>query len=305
MVSASATLFMNLANFWAYLRQRFPPVNMALFAVLFCTVWSVAGTVDAGLLTFGWSEGLGIAATISFFFRLRVFDEIKDFALDAQNHPQRVLQRGLVTLPQLRALAWAGAALELGWSATRGGMALLGWALALAYSLTMRYEFGAPTWLRARLLLYAITHMLIMPLVIAWLWLAYVPHGHAKLLLLMLLSLLGGFAFELARKTHAPAAERPTVDSYSQVMGLGGAVAAVVLVLLGGVAVQAWLLYLLGAPRWTFLLLGSLLVLTLGVYGRALRQPEEAWFRRAEVLVSLFMLVSYLSLIIHVQSYGN
>jgi len=295
---------MNLSNFWAYLRQRFPPVNMALFAVLFLTVWSVAGTVGTGL-TFGGSEGLGMVVTISFFFRLRVFDEIKDFALDAQNHPQRVLQRGLVTLPQLRTLAWAGAALELGWSATRGGAALLGWALALAYSLAMRYEFGAPAWLRARLLLYALTHMLIMPLVIAWLWLAYVPHGDAKLLLLMLLSLLGGFAFELARKTHAPAAERPTVESYSQVLGVGGAVAGVVLVLLGGVAVQAWLLRLLEAPGWPYAVLGGLLVLTLGVYGQALARPQEAWFRRAEVLVSLFMLCSYLSLIFHVHGYGN
>ncbi|MDO7875629.1 hypothetical protein Q5H93_12870 [Hymenobacter sp. ASUV-10] len=293
-----------MSNFWAYLRQRFPPVNMALFAVLFLTVWSVAGTVGVGR-PLGGSEWLGMAVAISFFFRLRVFDEIKDFALDAQNHPQRVLQRGLVTLPQLRTLAWVGAALELGWSATRGGAALLGWALALAYSLMMRYEFGAPQWLRARLLLYALTHMLIMPLVIAWLWLAYVSHGDAKLLLLMLLSLLGGFAFELARKTRAPTAERPTVESYSQVLGLGGAVAGVVLVLLGGVAVQAWLLRLLGAPAWPYAVLGGLLVLTLGVYGRALRQPEEGWFRRAEVLVSLFMLCSYLSLIFHVHGYGN
>ena len=108
---------MRLTNFWAYLRQRFPPVNMALFAVVFGTVWSVAGTVG-GRAAFGWAEVVGMLVTILFFFRLRVFDEIKDFALDAQNHPQRVLQRGLVTLPQLQALAWAGAALELGWSAT-------------------------------------------------------------------------------------------------------------------------------------------------------------------------------------------
>ena len=284
--------------FWAYLRQRFPPVNMALFAVLFLTVWSVAGR---GRLPFGGSELMGMAATITFFFRLRVFDEIKDFALDAQNHPQRVLQRGLVTLPQLRAVAWAGAGLELGWSATRGGPALLGWALALAFSLAMRYEFGAPARLRARLLLYAVTHMLIMPLVINWLWRAYVPVFHFPLLLLMLLSLLGGFAFELARKTHAPAAERAGVDSYSRTLGLAGAVAGVVLVLLAGVGVQAWLLGWLQSPAWPYAVLFGLLLLTLAVYGAALARPREAWFRRAELLVSLFMLSSYLSLIIHLH----
>ncbi len=67
---------------------------------------------------------LGALATVSFFFRLRVFDEEKDYALDAVNHPQRVLQTGRVTLPPLRALAWVGAALELVWS----GWPDAGWA---------------------------------------------------------------------------------------------------------------------------------------------------------------------------------
>jgi hypothetical protein len=292
---------MSISSLWAYLRQRFPPVNMALFAVLFLTVWSVAASAHSEPRpSFGWRESWGMLATICFFFRLRVFDEIKDYALDALNHPQRVLQQGLVTLPQLQRLAWLGAAIELGWSATQGPAALLGWGLALAYSLAMRYEFFAPAWLRARLLLYAASHLLIMPLVILWLWLAYAPLAAPNLTLLMLLSLLGGFAFELARKTHAPAAERASVDSYSQTLGLRGAVAGVLAVLLAGVAVQTWLLRQLQAGIWPFLVLGSLLLLTLIIYGAALARPREAVFRQAEVLVSLFMLSSYLSIIAHV-----
>ncbi|WP_345235573.1 hypothetical protein [Hymenobacter saemangeumensis] len=290
-----------MLNFWAYLRQRFPPVNMALFAVLFLTVWAVAGTTGAGR-AFGWREGLGIMATISFFFRLRVFDEIKDFDLDAQNHPQRVLQQGRVTLPQLRRLAWAGAALELGWSALLGGPAVLGWALALAYSLVMRFEFFAPAWLRARLLLYAVSHMLIMPLIIGWLWLAYAPALSGRLVLLMLLSLLGGFAFELARKTHAPAAEQAGIDSYSRTLGLAGACAGIVLVLLAGVGVQAGLLYQLHAGPGPYVVLGGLLLPTLALYRAALARPREALFRRAEMLVSLFMLSSYLTLIVLIKA---
>jgi 4-hydroxybenzoate polyprenyltransferase len=91
----------------------------------------------------GWAlAALGALATVSFFFRLRVFDEEKDFALDALHHPQRVLQTGRVTLPQLRTLAWAGAALEAGWSAAHGPHTFLLWGMALAYSLLMRAEFG-------------------------------------------------------------------------------------------------------------------------------------------------------------------
>ena len=292
---------MSPASFWAYLRERFPLVNMALFAILFGTVFTVAGRVGGPASGIGWGEIVGMAATISFFFRLRVFDEIKDFASDAVLHPGRVLQSGRVTLGPLRALAWAGAALELGWSASRGLPAVLGWAALLSYSLLMRYEFGAPAWLRARLLLYAFTHMLIMPLVIGWLWLAYAPavrFGPGGGGLLALLSLLGGFAFELARKIRTPAAERPGVDSYSRTLGYGGAVAAVLAVLLASAAVQAQLLARLGAGWAAFSLPAVLLLTTIVAYGTALNRPREALVRAAEKLVSLALLVSYVAVIV-------
>ena len=295
---------MTINGFWAYLRERFPVVNMALFAILFATVFGVAGRAVGGAGAFppalGWVEIGGMAATISFFFRLRVFDEIKDFASDAVLHPARVLQSGRVTLGALRALAWAGAGLELAWSAHRGGPAVLGWGLLFGYSLLMRYEFGAPAWLRARLLLYAGTHMLIMPLVIGWLWLAYAPaaqFGPGGGGLLALLSLLGGFAFELARKIRTPAAERAGVDSYSRALGYGGAVAAVLLVLLASAGAQTWLLARLGAGAGAFGLLAALLLAIAAAYGVALWRPREKLLRAAEKLVSLALLGSYVAVI--------
>ncbi|WBO83292.1 UbiA prenyltransferase family protein [Hymenobacter yonginensis] len=295
---------MNIRHLAAYLNQRFPPVNMGLFAILFLTVWAVA-TLDAagqGLGRFRWLEVGGGLATISFFFRLRVFDELKDYAADAINHPQRVLQRGLVTLPQLQQLAWLGAAGELVWSARMGRAALGGWALTLGYSVLMRYEFGVSAFLKRRLVLYAFSHMLIMPLVVYWLWQAYQlfqPDGATppRFWLLAALSLLGGFAFELARKTHAPAAERPGIDSYSRTLGYRGAIAAVLLVLLGGTAVQGVLLRQLQAGSWALELLAGLFGLALLVYGRAAAKPQEKLLRTAELLVSVFMLTSYLALI--------
>jgi hypothetical protein len=296
---------MTIRHFTAYLGQRFPPVNMGLFAILFLTVWSVA-TFDAtgqGPARFRWLEVGGIAATISFFFRLRVFDEIKDYAADAVNHPQRVLQRGLVTLRQLQWLAWLGALGELAWSARMGWAALGGWGLALGYSLLMRYEFGVSEFLKKRLVLYAFSHMLIMPLVVYWLWQAcqlLQPDWAAppRFWLLAALSLLGGFAFELARKTHAPAAEQPGIDSYSRTLGYRGAIGAVLLVLLVGIVVQSVLLGQLRAGAVPFGLLAALFGFTLLLYSRAARQPEEKLLRRAELLVSLFMLSSYLTIIV-------
>lgn len=295
---------MSLKNLAAYLHERFPFVNVALFAILFATVFTVASRATAvpgeSLPRFGPGEWLGMVAAISFFFRLRVFDEIKDYASDAVLYPQRVLQSGRVSLRELQWLAWGGAALELAWSLYWGWPAALAWLLTLAYSLLMRYEFGVPVWLRARMLLYAVSHMLIMPLVISWLWLAYASaplFWSAGGELLALLGLLGGFAFELARKIKTPADERSGVDSYSKTLGYGGAIGAVVLVLLGNAVVQARLFRQLETGPWPFFLLAGLLLLTVATYGVARFRPREKLVRGAELLVSLAMLGSYVAVI--------
>ncbi|TAE27589.1 MAG: hypothetical protein EAZ91_16070 [Cytophagales bacterium] len=292
---------MNLKNLFAYLQERFPPVNMALFAVLFGTVYSVARYFWSSYTPapFGLREVGGMVAVITFFFRLRVFDEIKDYDLDAINHPQRVLQSGRVNLRQLFTLAVAGGVWELAWSVWSGWPTVVCWVLAVGYSLLMRYEFFVGAFLKKRLLLYAITHMLIMPLVIAWVWSAYTPDfGLSRpLYLLAALSLLGGFAFEIARKLHTPAAERPLVDSYSKTMGYAGAIGAVLLVLTGSVLVQRLLLTDLRSPNLPFVLIGLLYAATLVLYGLALARPAEKTLKLGELLVSLSMLVSYVCVI--------
>lgn len=294
---------MKIVDLFAYLQERFPVVNMVLFAILFLTVYSVAIFFYPPGGGFGWREGLGMAATISFFFRLRVFDETKDYALDAINHPQRVLQSGRIRLQHLQAIAWAGLVLELAWSAIMGMPALLCWLLVLGYSLLMRYEFWVGGFLKKHLLLYAITHMLIMPLLILWIWSAYAPGFNIaqNFLLLAALSLLGGFSFEIARKIHAPEAERELVDSYSRSMGYRASISAVLTILLAGIAVQAYLLRLLHTTTWPYLVLALLYLITVGIYFRNLGKPRERSLRQAELLVSLFMVVSYVSIILVVH----
>lgn len=289
----------------AYLKERFPVINMALFAILFLTVYSVAVFFFSGSATpdFSWLEGWGMGASIFFFFRLRVFDEIKDYDLDTINHPHRVLQSGKINLQTLILLAVVGAVVELAWSFTMGWQTFICWLLVVGYSLLMRYEFFVSEFLKARLVLYAISHMLIMPLVILWVWSAYAPDAlfTTPYYLLAMLSLLGGFSFELARKIHAPEAERELVDSYSKSIGFKGAIGAVLLVVLAGVMVQAYLLTLLQSRQWPFYVLGLLYMATFALYFLAMKSPKEKMLRIAEILVSLFMLVSYLSVIMEVH----
>ena len=108
----------------------------------------------------------------------------------------------------------------------------------------MRYEFFAPAWLRARLLLYAGTHMLIMPLVIGWLWLAYVPAAmFGRPAAADVAEFAGRLRLRAGPQNPRPASRAGGRRFLFPHAGLGGAVAGVVLVLLAGaVAVQAELL---------------------------------------------------------------
>ncbi|WP_168194599.1 UbiA family prenyltransferase [Antarcticibacterium arcticum] len=288
---------------FAYFRERFPPINMALFAILFFTVQAVSSFFIAGQeeRPFWWYI-LGILAVISFFFRLRVFDEIKDFDIDLHNHPQRVLQSGRIGLKHLISLSVLGTVIEIVWSLLSGWPVILVWLFALGYSLLMRYEFFTGKFLNKYLLLYATTHMLVMPLIILWVYTAF--HPALEILfpfyILAALSLLSGFSFEVARKIHSPVAERPGVDSYSKSLGYSTSVILVLLLLLGGVLVQLYLLSLIDARLWAYVLIGIVFFFALLLYVNNLFRPTEKSLRLAEKIVSLFMLAAYMSIIIEV-----
>ena len=284
---------MSTIRLTAYLKERFPLVNMMLFAIIYLAVFSTTKLAWKFDLVFC----LGILATISFFFRLRVMDEIKDFHIDSINYPNRVLQSGGITLPILIRLSTLFAFSELIWSYLHSWTAVAFWFVAFLYSLLMRYEFFVGEWLSKRLVLYAISHMLVMPLVVAWLWFAYRPDATPTLSILMVLSLLGGFVFELARKTHSPEAERPEIVTYSSLLGLPRAVWFILGVLWLSLLCQGVLFWQLEMDWWAYLIAFGCTVWVSMKYRGALRSKAEPAFRKAELATSIYMLASYVVLI--------
>ncbi|HSJ12298.1 MAG TPA: UbiA family prenyltransferase, partial [Gillisia sp.] len=281
---------------FAYFRERFPLINMALFAILFFTVQAVSSYfIPLQPERSIWWIVMGVLAVISFFFRLRVFDEIKDFKIDARNHPHRVLQSGRIQIKHLVSLSLLGTIVEIAWSLLSGWPVLIVWAIAFGYSGLMRYEFFIGEFLNKYLLLYATTHMLVMPFIILWVYTAFHPELEILLpyYILAALSLLSGFSFEIARKIHAPVAEREGVDSYSASVGYPGSIILALVPLLAGVFVQLYLLSLINARSWAYILIGFIFFLALVFYINNLFRPSEKRLRMAEKLVSLFMLASY------------
>jgi 4-hydroxybenzoate polyprenyltransferase len=180
------------------------------------------------------------------------------------------------------------------------GKSCAAWLVALGYSLLMAKEFFVGAWLRPRLVLYAVSHMLVMPLIL--LWVAQMAVGDAPLPagveLLLALSFLSGFSFEIGRKTRGAAEEREGVDSYTKSLGPRLAPTTVLLLVVG----QGCLLYVslsrLGpVPVWAVATMGAAVAFEAWAVVRFLRARGAASGKPVEGATGLAMLIGYLVLV--------
>lgn len=226
----SATSIMRGTLAWA--RERFPAAHMPLFAALYLFAvlharWAVGGSTSPAVAG---ADILGFLALSSFFLVLRIADEHKDAAVDLVAHPGRALSTGRTTLARLRAVALVAVgfqvAVVIGLDGGVGRIALT-WAVATVWSALMAVEFFVPAWLRSRMLLYALLHLLVMPLLMVWA--SQMGVGDTplppSLWPVPLIGLAAGAAFEVGRKLRAPDDEHPLVDTYTHQLGIPRAVA--------------------------------------------------------------------------------
>jgi 4-hydroxybenzoate polyprenyltransferase len=249
-----------------YLAERFPvPVTLML---AFATA-SASYVVGDGPV-FGAGNGtvvfdvLGFLADVALMFlllfHLRVFDEHKDFAQDAATRPDRPVQRGLITLGQLKVAGAVAIAIEVALAISAGTRGLW-WALPLGYSVLMLFEFGAPRWLERHYPIYAISHSAITSMVCIALALRFPWRGYAwglELPALALLALASTFSIDVLRKTWAPESEIAGVDSWSQMVGVRKAtVLGALLIGIAG-ACAAWLGWRFGGRGVWLAVIGAL-----------------------------------------------
>jgi len=293
-----------VARLRAYLAERFPLLSHGVLIVSYYS----ANQFLAQVLTDPGQRGLhmqpralaGAIALFCVFFHLRVFDEHKDYAEDSHYHPQRILQRGLITLRHLKLLGAIAIALELVLSALIGWAPLVAVLLTLGFSLLMLKEFFIGAWLRQRFLLYSLSHMLIMPLMALqvfsfttgrypwqappWFW---------------LYAFVGFFVtlnWEISRKIRAPEDELPGLASYSRSLGTFGAAYAVIAIRLidtGMVYLVGWHL---GLSPWFYAILAVLfLVCCYGLYDfRVHTSPRTA--KRMETYAGMYIIAFDLTL---------
>lgn len=292
------------SRLWTYQAERFPVIQ---HGALIAAFGSSAVCLSA-LLRGGTPDIIAIIVAVlvlfGFFFQLRVADEHKDNEDDTKYRPERPVPRGLVTLGELRTVAFAVAVVQVLLTAWLGWMLLGLLAVVWAWMAVMTKEFFAPKALKARPILYMISHMMVMPLIdlyataCDWGPAGIVPANGFGLTLtgFLLLSLVNGTTLEIARKSWSPEQEREGVETYSKLWGPKAAGVSVMVVVLVGLAVAAYVHVRSGAHVGfliALLLTSAFAAYTAIDYAGA---PTPKTAKRMETAAGIFVLANYLLL---------
>ena len=299
--SAARTSFWSRWN--AYQSERFPLASHTVaIGLLFGSTWFAAqALVSGGRLHLGLRGLAAFAATFLTLLLLRVFDEFKDFDDDRVNHPDRVVQRGIVTLGELRVLGWIIVAALAALAGALGARAAIAFALVFGFALLMRVEFFVRDWLRGHVFTYALTHQGITPLIC--LYIGTVSLGTWAALPAGFLAVLGaatgvGLCFEVSRKFLAPEDEKPTLDTYTRRFGPLGASWVAFSTLAVAAACSAVLVRLTALPGWVDGLVGLATLVGAAGYVRYAATPTARNAKGVKDLGTLAVVLLELSLVV-------
>lgn len=216
-----------MAKWWILIKERFSPGSYIPMILLFTAANALYLSYEVQS-PWQWGRFVGVfILMLSFFFRMRLFDEIKDYEVDLKVNPTRPLARGVLTVPQVKVALLFLIIFELILASTFGSAAFFIHAAAIGYSLLMYEEFFIGDILRPHLTTYAVTHTFVSTLL--GLSSAMAMSGNtwsqlsSKHFAFFLMNWLFFNLFEFARKTFAPDEERPHVPSYSNIFSCAGA----------------------------------------------------------------------------------
>lgn len=208
-------------RFFIFQNERVP--IMALFIVglaLSAAVAKISGS-------FSWNSVL-IASTMStlYFLQIRLADEPKDFEHDNKFHPNRPVQRGLITLKELALTKNISIITFLLLACLTGSIVVIVLAiLQQLYSYLTRKEFFIRDWLRRHFFIYQYSHYAQL-LILGWLTISILGiHGLQDQLLYFGYFLAMIAPIESSR-TIGGSDEKQADDRYSYKLGVYGALAS-------------------------------------------------------------------------------
>lgn len=284
-----------------YFSERFPPLQhgVLIAAFTFGMLTYTARVASTYLPPTGLSFVVAFATAFLLILQLRILDEFKDLEEDTRWRPYRPVPRGLVSLRSLRMLWFIAAALEVTGALLLDAHLLGGLLVIWGYSGLMGVEFFVPRWLKSHPLVYMLSHIVIVPMIAAYMaachWLP-MRLGAPDLGWLLASSYFAFCVIEVGRKMRSPVDEEQGVETYTVLWGVPGAVTAWLVFM----ATSGSLAMLAAARLDTFLpmaiVTSLVLMLAAATSTSFLRHPRPAGGGRFNTLSGLWTLGLFLGL---------
>ena len=262
-INSKKSIIQNIKNFKIYLNERFPLGKNSLFVLIF----TLSGYIYAGLLynskiiksilskevnrvPLFWGKEIDKVPIIwyklfplfiiifMFFFQLRITDEFKDYEEDLKYRPYRPVQRGIISLKALGKIGIATIIIQIILAHVINPKLIYFMLLVWVYMFLMTKEFFIKNWLTERILIYALSHVVIMIFItlvivkgtgyileshfLETLYLSlerYEKNIFIGLIPLFALNYLNGIVLEIGRKTRKANEEEYGVQTYSKLWG--------------------------------------------------------------------------------------
>ena len=261
--NSKKSMIQNIKNFKIYLNERFPLRKNSFFVLIF----TLSGYIFTGLLYNSkiikptlskevnrvllfwdkeidkvpiiWYKFLPLFIIIfMFFFQLRITDEFKDYEEDLKYRPYRPVQRGIISLKALGKIGIATIIIQIILAHVINPKLIYFMLLVWVYMFLMTKEFFIKNWLTERILIYALSHVVIMIFItlvivkgtgyileshfLETLYLSVEKYGKnifIGLIPLFALNYLNGIVLEIGRKTRRADEEEYGVQTYSKLWG--------------------------------------------------------------------------------------
>lgn len=209
-------------RFYAYQNERFPIV--LLFLSLFPVTLSSAAVISKFSIM---GIVLGFIASLAYIFHIRVNDEDRDFEHDMAHHSTRPLQRGIITLNELKIINTIAIFLVALIAILSGLEATFIALIMIIYSYFAKHDFFCREKIRRHFFIYNLVHIIQIILLQIFVY-AVIAHRiqFTQLLLAHFLFTLTGTAiFEFVRKLKIPGEDGTGMDTYTHYLGFNKSMA--------------------------------------------------------------------------------
>ena len=262
-INSKKSIIQYIQNFKIYLNERFPLGKNSFFVLIF----TLSGYIYTELLynskiikpillkeisraSLLWDKEIDKVPIIwykllplfiiifMFFFQLRITDEFKDYEEDLKYRSYRPVQRGIISLKTLRKIGIATVIVQIILAHVINPKLIYFMLLVWIYMFLMTKEFFIKNWLTERILIYALSHVVIMIFItlvivkgtgyileshfLETLYLSlerYEKNIFIALIPLFALNYLNGIVLEIGRKTRKSDEEEHGVQTYSNLWG--------------------------------------------------------------------------------------